>query len=158
MAECSTELEPASTTRDDVAFWLYSSGSTGQPKACVHLQHDMPVCADHMPRHPGDDGRRPLLQRGQTVLCLRAGQWPVLPFQRGRDRDSLAGAPRPADVFAVIERHRPTLLFSVPTGYGQMLAHQREPEFNLSQRALWRLRRRGAACRHVSPLQRAFRR
>ncbi len=29
-----------------MAFWLYSSGSTGGPKGCVHLQHDMFVCAE----------------------------------------------------------------------------------------------------------------
>ena len=27
-------------------------------------------------------------------------------------------------VYAVIERHRPTLFFSVPTGYGMLLAHE----------------------------------
>src|SRR4051812_40072141 len=43
----STLLEAARTSRDDAAFWLYSSGSTGRPKACVHLQHDMVVCAEH---------------------------------------------------------------------------------------------------------------
>src|SRR2546428_9917239 len=25
-----------------MAFWLYSPGSTGKPKAVVHLQHDIP--------------------------------------------------------------------------------------------------------------------
>src|SRR5262249_44271523 len=39
-------LEAAPTNRDAPAFWLYSSGSTGRPKGCVHLQHDMVVCAD----------------------------------------------------------------------------------------------------------------
>ena len=33
------------------------------------------------------------------------------------------GRPTPANVYAVIERHRPTLFFSVPTGYGMLLAH-----------------------------------
>jgi benzoate-CoA ligase len=40
------------------------------------------------------------------------------------------GAPTAPNVFAAIERHRPTLFFSVPTGYGMMLAHQ--PDFDLS--------------------------
>jgi acyl-CoA synthetase (AMP-forming)/AMP-acid ligase II len=33
----SPSLDAAPTTRDDVAFWLYTSGSTGSFKGAVHL-------------------------------------------------------------------------------------------------------------------------
>ena len=46
LERASPDLEPEPTSRDAVAFWLYSSGSTGRPKGCVHLQHDMRVCAE----------------------------------------------------------------------------------------------------------------
>src|SRR5438045_4132952 len=50
------------------------------------------------------------------------------------------GAPTPQNVYAVIEKHRPTLFYSVPTGYAMMLAHHSggpegppdTHEFNLS--------------------------
>ena len=45
------ELDPADTTKDDVAFWLYTSGTTGTPKAAVHLHHDMLVCCETFGRH-----------------------------------------------------------------------------------------------------------
>ncbi|HZV95369.1 MAG TPA: AMP-binding protein, partial [Candidatus Nitrosocosmicus sp.] len=41
VARASDRLEAAETSKDDAAFWLYSSGSTGFPKGAVHLQHDM---------------------------------------------------------------------------------------------------------------------
>src|ERR1700687_6210770 len=46
LADGSVTLDAEPTSRDAPAFWLYSSGSTGPPKGCVHLQHDMVVCAE----------------------------------------------------------------------------------------------------------------
>src|SRR3970282_49829 len=42
------------------------------------------------------------------------------------------GPPDAASVFNVIEQYRPSLFFSVPTGYSMLLAHRRDPDFDLS--------------------------
>src|SRR5438552_2116324 len=46
LAKGFPELAPAPTTCDDPCFWLYSSGSTGAPKAAVHMHSSMAVTAD----------------------------------------------------------------------------------------------------------------
>jgi len=52
----------------------------------------------------------------------------IFPFSVGATAILWPGAPTPENVYATIERHRPTLFFSVPTGYGMLLAHNKAPE------------------------------
>jgi benzoate-CoA ligase len=48
------------------------------------------------------------------------------PFGVGATTILWPGPPTASNVYAVIEKHLPTLFFSVPTNYGMLLAHTRE--------------------------------
>jgi len=125
VADVPTGLDPAATSRDDAAFWLYSSGSTGRPKGCVHLHHDMVVCAELYGK--GVLGAREsdrFFSVAKLFFAYGLGNAGYFPLAVGGTSIVWPGAPTPANVYAVIERHRPTLFFSVPTNYGMLLAHQ----------------------------------
>jgi acyl-coenzyme A synthetase/AMP-(fatty) acid ligase len=51
LASAGGGIDPAPTQADDPALWLYSSGSTGAPKAAIHRHRDMPACAHTYARH-----------------------------------------------------------------------------------------------------------
>src|SRR5712664_2712667 len=112
------KLAEADTHRNEMAFWMYSSGSTGRPKGIVHLQHDM-AYSD--------------LALGQNVLKLTPddicfsvpkiffaygfGNSITFPFSVGATTLLLPGQPKPATIFAAIEKYRPTVFFGLPTLY-----------------------------------------
>lgn len=114
----------ADTHRDEMAFWMYSSGSTGRPKGVVHLHHDAPYTWEAY-------GRRVLGLRADDLVfsppkiffAYGFGNAVTFPTMAGARVLLLDGRPEPARVFDAIERHRPTVLFGLPTLYGALLAH-----------------------------------
>ncbi len=121
--KASPDLEAAETTKDDSAFWLYSSGSTGFPKGCVHLQHDMAYCTEYY--------AKPILSISEQDITFSAaklffayglGNNLYFPFAVGASAVLYPGRPVPEDMFRVVEQYRPTIFFGVPTLYAGMLA------------------------------------
>jgi benzoate-CoA ligase family protein len=134
IASAWPQLDAEPTSKDDAAFWLYSSGSTGFPKACVHLQHDMVVAAERYAKG--------ILQMTEHDRCFSVaklffayglGNALYFPLAVGGTAILWPGPPKPQHVFRILEEQRPTLFFSVPSNYAALLAHQRDgKDFDLS--------------------------
>jgi benzoate-CoA ligase family protein len=134
MAAGSPRLDAADVRHDAPAFWNYSSGSTGAPKGCVHLQHDMVVCAELFAKGVlgiREDDR--CFSVAKLFFAYGLGNAGYFPLAVGATSILWPGAPAAEHVYSVIADHHPTLFFSVPTGYAMMLAHPAGArEFDLS--------------------------
>lgn len=135
MEAASQRLEAAPTSKDEAAFWLYSSGSTGPAKGCVHLHHNMVVCTELYAKGilRMDEGDR-CFSVARLFFAYGLGNAGYFPLGCGATTILNPVRPTPATIYADIERFRPTLFFSVPTNFAALLAHHREdgPEFDLS--------------------------
>ena len=117
-----TECMPADTRRDDIAIWLFTSGSTGHPKGAVHLQHDLPyntevfakatmgVCADDL-----------TVSVPKLFFGYATGTNLLFPFAVGGATALFAERSTAEQMFEVIKRYRPTILTTVPTMINSML-------------------------------------
>jgi benzoate-CoA ligase len=113
----------ASTHRDAMAFFLYSSGTTGEPKGVVHLQHDMWICCETYGREVlGITESDRCFSVAKLFFAYGLGNAQYFPLHVGASAVLLSGRPTPEAVFAQLRRHRPTLFFGVPTAYANMLA------------------------------------
>jgi benzoate-CoA ligase len=134
VARASSTLAAAPTSRDDVAFWLYSSGSTGFPKGAVHLQHDMVICAETYAKQvlglgPADR----VFSAAKLFFAYGLGNANHFPLAVGAQSVLYPHRPTPEAVFEILARHRPTVFFGVPTLYAAMLAvKDAERRFDLS--------------------------
>src|SRR6266850_270600 len=135
MGVCSAELKAEVTSKDDPAFWLYSSGSTGFPKGCVHLHRDMVVCSELYAKATlGITEADRFFSVAKLFFAYGLGNGLYFPLSVGATSILWPGTPAPANVYNVIERYRPTLFFSVPSNFAALLACRREDcaDFDLS--------------------------
>jgi len=118
--EAATTIDAAD---DEVAFWLYSSGSTGAPKGTRHVHGSLRATAETY-------GAQVLKLRADDVVYSAAklffayglGNALTFPMAVGAQTILLPDRPTPASVRAVMERHQPSVFCGVPTLYAAMLA------------------------------------
>ncbi|MFP3975394.1 MAG: benzoate-CoA ligase family protein [Chloroflexota bacterium] len=131
---CSTELDVAYTTIDDHAFWNYTSGSTGVPKAAVHLQHDVFSCIENYAMGVlGIDSEDILFSASKVFFAYGLGNTLLYPLGTGAAAVLLPDRPLPETVFETIQKYDVTVFFGIPTLYANMLrVKDAEKKYDLS--------------------------
>jgi benzoate-CoA ligase family protein len=134
IGKASTQLETVDSSKDDAAFWLYSSGSTGRPKAAVHLQHNMVYCSDtYATQVLGMTEQDRTVSAAKLFFAYGLGNNMHFPMRVGAQGVLYPHRPTPEAMFELIQRHRPTLFFGVPTLYAAMLqVKEAEKRYDLS--------------------------
>ncbi|MCV3271753.1 benzoate-CoA ligase family protein [Roseobacter sp. WL0113] len=113
----------APVSSDDIAFWLYSSGSTGQPKGVQHVHSSMQATADTYGAHVlGLTEDDTVFSAAKLFFAYGLGNAMTFPLAVGAKTILFAGRPTPSDMIATIEAEQPTLFGGVPTLYAAMVA------------------------------------
>jgi benzoate-CoA ligase len=115
-------LAPALTHRDDIAIWLFTSGSTGHPKGAVHLHHDLPFNTEAFAKRTIGVREDDLtVAVPKLFFGYATGTNLLFPFAVGAATALFTERSTPEKLFEVIERYRPTILTTVPTMINSML-------------------------------------
>ncbi|HVL86891.1 MAG TPA: benzoate-CoA ligase family protein [Candidatus Thermoplasmatota archaeon] len=125
--------EPAPTRAADSAYWLFTSGSTGRPKAVVHRHADFPWnCERYAKLVVGYRQDDVTLSVPRLFFGYGTGTNLFFPLAVGATTVLFPEKPTPEALFEKIERHRPTILTSVPTSINAMVSDAEASKRDLS--------------------------
>ena len=125
------ELEP--TGPDDLAGWLFTSGSTGHPKGCVHTHGDFAYSTEtYALRVAGYRESDVCISVPKLFFGYATGTNLMFPFRVGASAVLFPERATPEELFLQIERHRPTFLTGVPTMFNNMLRSEHITRADLS--------------------------
>jgi benzoate-CoA ligase family protein len=123
LSKATPDPSIAATHRDDVAVWLYTSGSTGFPKGAVHKHGDFVFNALTY--------GLPILGYSEKDVCLSGprlafgyalGTNLLFPLLGGGTAALFREKPTSETILQMIKKYRPTVFTAVPTILNQILA------------------------------------
>lgn len=118
------EAEIEAVSEDTLAFILYTSGSTGQPKGAMHLHRNLPYTVNTFGRRilqikPGDR----LFSSSRLFFAYGLGNSLSFPLGMGAATILCKERPTPPLIAQIFQRYRPTVFFGVPAIYRALLEH-----------------------------------
>ena len=128
LASAKPKAVAAPTLRDEMCFWLYSSGSTGAPKGTVHLHSHLVATADLYAKPVlGILESDVVFSAAKLFFAYGLGNSMTFPLAVGATTVLMAERPTPDSVFKRLVEKKPTIFYGVPTLYAAMLASPQFP-------------------------------
>ncbi|TMK98609.1 MAG: benzoate-CoA ligase family protein [Actinobacteria bacterium] len=122
-------LEPAQTNEEDIALWLYTSGTTGLPKAVMHRHRDLGAAPHALAEQIiGLSSEDVVLSASKMYFAYGLGNQVYLPASVGAAVVVNQAPMLAATLQSLLVRKRPTVLFGVPAFFS---GFAREPDTEL---------------------------
>jgi 4-hydroxybenzoate-CoA ligase len=115
----------APTLSDEVAFWMYTSGTTGEPKAVKHVHTTLMSAAQLMGQETlGICENDVIFSAAKLFFSYGLGSAAVSPLLVGATTILLSAPVTAERVFEIFSIYQPTVFFGVPSLYAKMLTHE----------------------------------
>src|SRR5438093_5138517 len=133
LARAPAALDLFPTHRDDAALWLFSGGTTGQPKPAVQTHTSFANTTECYAKGTiGYSERDVTLSVPKLYFGYATGSNLLFPFSVGAATALFPEATTAEVLFQKIARFRPTILINVPTMINQMVSHPAASKQDLS--------------------------
>jgi benzoate-CoA ligase family protein len=117
-------LPDVSIARDEPAVWLFTSGSTGEPKANIHSHRDFIWNTEVYAKATVGYARADIsVSVPRLFFGYATGTNLMFPFAVGATVGLFSERPTPETLCRAIEQYRPTVVTNVPTMLGKLLDH-----------------------------------
>jgi 2-aminobenzoate-CoA ligase len=124
--EKPVQFEAVVTSQDDVALIGFTSGSTGNPKATLHVHRDLLIIADAYAQEVLDVQPEDVFVGSPPLaFTFRLGGLAIFPLRFGAAATLLETA-SPPNMIEIIEKYRATVCFTAPTAYRAMMQAMEE--------------------------------